>query len=104
MEYIEEIIIIIQEIASGNFSARINIRGDNENLDSIANGINMLGEEIEYLFNKRITFEVNLKKKVKNLENTVDFTRETEIRIIEIMKEVDNLRKELDLPAKYFID
>ncbi|MEE9190616.1 MAG: PAS domain-containing sensor histidine kinase [Candidatus Neomarinimicrobiota bacterium] len=42
-----DIIGVIQKIASGSFSARAPINNVDDNLDAIAMGINMLGEEIE---------------------------------------------------------
>ena len=42
--------------------------------------------------------------KIKDLKGTVDFTRDTEIRIIHMMEEVDELRKKLNMPAKYFYE
>ena len=101
MDYIDEIIKVIQKIASGDFSVRVNIEGNDENLDSIANGVNMLAEEIQVLFDKHKTYETMLSDKIKDLQTTVDFTSDTEIRMISMMQEIDDLRKQLNMPPKY---
>lgn len=52
-QYIQKILTGIQKIRAGDFNSRIDILGNNERLDSIASGINMLGEEFErMLFEK----------------------------------------------------
>lgn len=46
-EQLEQINILVLELASGNFNFRINTLGENDELDSIVTGINMLGEELQ---------------------------------------------------------
>ena len=69
MEYTEEIIKVLQQIASGNFKARVNIRQDHEEFDAIAVGINMLAEEISVLITILVNDERELMLKLKDLED-----------------------------------
>ena len=65
---IEEIFRAIQEVASGNFSARINISEKLDELDGISTGINMLAEEIELRIEKFAEEKEIQKKTIEQLQ------------------------------------
>jgi len=65
---IEEILDTILKIASGQFLAKVPIYGENDNLDAIAQGINMLGEEIE----SRITTQIQNTKEIQELASKLE--------------------------------
>jgi methyl-accepting chemotaxis protein len=102
MGYVEEIMDAVMKISQGDFSARIDIRGMDDTLDTIANGVNMLAEELKALIDQHDTYEAVLNSKINDLKCTVEFAQETEIRMIHLKKEVDELRKQLNLHPKYF--
>ncbi len=63
--HIEEILNTIQQIACGQFSNRAPIYNEEDSLDAIAVGINMLGEEIE----ARIISQNKHSKELNDLAN-----------------------------------
>jgi signal transduction histidine kinase len=53
-DIIENLLTTIQKIASGDFSARATISGENQQLDAIIVGINMLAEELQAKTNEQL--------------------------------------------------
>ncbi len=84
---IEGLIGIVQQIAAGNFSARAPIV-NNEELDALSTGINMLAEELS-------AREGDLHKKVKELQDLNQLFVNRELKMVDLKREIDELRKEV---------
>ncbi|KPK87352.1 MAG: hypothetical protein AMS27_02630 [Bacteroides sp. SM23_62_1] len=67
---IEEIIQVIQNIASGNYSSRVSISNKKDEIDGIGTGINMLSEEVENMINQLARENLHLQDLVKKLKET----------------------------------
>ena len=66
--HIEEILDAILKIASGRYLFKVPIYNKNDNLDAIAQGINMLGEEIE----SKITEQIQDNRELKELSSKME--------------------------------
>ena len=94
-KFIEEIIDVIQKIASGDFSIKISLSEEQCPLDPIASGINMLSEEIE-------AHQQQLKNKIEELEKYKKITVNRELKMTELKKEIDSLLKKYGEGPKYY--
>lgn len=66
-QYLENLLKTIQSIASGDFNSRINDQSEDEILNVVGLGINMLGEEITKIFEKQQKIQEELTEKNKML-------------------------------------
>ena len=66
--HIEEILDAILKIASGRYLFKVPIYNKNDNLDAVAQGINMLGEEIE----SKITEQIQDNRELKELSSKME--------------------------------
>ena len=73
---IDEIVAVIQNIASGNYSSRIKIGDNLDEIDGISTGINMLSEEVENLIAK-------LNNENKRLQETIEILEATSFQLTE---------------------
>ncbi len=67
---IKEIIRVLQNIAAGKFSSRINVSDSKDEIDGIASGINILSEKVGNMTNRLTRENLQLRKVVKTLEDT----------------------------------
>src|SRR4030042_2244312 len=67
---IEEIIKVIQDIATGNYLSRIKISGRKDDIDSIAAGINMLAEEVKDKVALQSRVSLRLAEMIKQLQES----------------------------------
>ena len=67
---IDQIIEVIQKIAAGNYSSRIDISDTKDEIDGICTGINMLAEEVENLIVQLNKENEKLQETVLKLQNT----------------------------------
>ena len=87
--YLEEILDAIQKIALGDFKVKIRVNESNDELNSIAIGINMLNEEL-YSMNQE------LQKKINDLKVMNDLMVGRELKMIELKKEVESLKRQIN--------
>ncbi len=67
---IDQIIEVIQKIAAGNYTSRINISDAKDEIDAICTGINMLSEEVENLILKLHNENKKLQDSIGKLQST----------------------------------
>ncbi|MBL7112107.1 MAG: PAS domain S-box protein, partial [Bacteroidales bacterium] len=67
---IDQIIEVIQKIAAGNYTSRINISDAKDDVDGICTGINMLSEEVERLIVKLNEENERLQETIEKLQST----------------------------------
>jgi len=75
---IEEIIKVIHEIAAGNYLARINISDRVDEIDKIAEGINLLSEEVKDKVSLQSRVSLRLAEMIKQLQESKKKQAKTE--------------------------
>ena len=83
---IDQIIEVIQKIAAGNYTSRINISGTKDEIDGISTGINMLSEEVENLIVILNEENERLQETVKKLQSTSNQLSESEALFSKIFR------------------
>lgn len=97
---INEMTETVMNVARGNYSAQIELTGKNDDLDSLAIGINIMIEDIQANVNQ-------IKEKIEELENTelatlniLEDFQETILNLEKAEKEIGNKNKELAATQK----
>src|SRR4030042_1429406 len=92
---INEMIGAIMQVARGNFSIRIKLSDKNDDLDSLAMGINMMIEDIESK-QKRVTERTNeLETSKKQLNEKVTELKQSETATLNIMEDLQETTRKL---------
>ena len=94
--FIKETLDVIRKLASGDFSTRLKISDEKNEIDAVSLGINMLAEELA-------SRQLDVERKIENLENYQEIFEDREIKMIELKKEIDDLRKKYGEEIKYKI-
>jgi PAS domain S-box-containing protein len=67
---IEEIIKVIKDLATGNYLSRVNISNRNDDIDKIAEGINLLAEEVKDKVSLQSRVSLRLAEMIKQLQES----------------------------------
>lgn len=86
---IDEMIAIIMQVARGDYSVQVKLSGENDDLDSLAMGINMLADDIRNNIKEAERNQEKLKEKIEELEKN-------ELAALNIMEELHDTTKELE--------
>lgn len=87
-ERVAAILDITQQIASGNFSARIHISDTMDELDALGTSINMLAEELG-------TRDAQIQKQMSEMQKFNKMFVDRELKMTELKEEISELRKEI---------
>ncbi len=104
-ERIAGIIEVISRVARGDYSVQAELSGQNDEIDSLALGINMMIDDITSLFNelnsakelleKKVTERTTeLENKIKELKDFNDLAVGREIKMIALEKELKKLKNQ----------
>ena len=88
-ERLDAILVMLESIASLNFSRRLTISSKVDGIDAVASGLNMLSEELEASVVEKSKLEASAKALNEALENTK-----------RTLKELERARPQLALQAR----
>ena len=99
---VNEMIDAVVRVARGDYSVQIECSGRNDDLDSLAIGINMMTNDIERDVIELKQAEKKLEGKMESLEKFANVTVDRELRMVEMKKEVDELLKKVGEKPRYY--
>jgi PAS domain S-box-containing protein len=80
----EEIIKVIQDITEGNYLSRVKISSHNDDIDTIASGINLLAEEVKDKVSLQSRVSLRLAEMIKELQES----RKKQVKTEELFRKV----------------
>ena len=99
---INETIDAVMRIARGDYSVHIETSDKNDELDSLAVGINMMIEDIKDNVKELEEARETLYERVEELEKFKKVTIDRELKMIEMKKEVDSTLIKYGEKPKYY--
>lgn len=90
-----QILDVIQKVASGDFSAQVEISDKKDEFDSVAMGINMMIDDLKCNFEKEKAAAEELAARNKELEMFHDLAIGRELKMGKMAKELEELRKKV---------
>src|SRR4030042_5894367 len=81
---IEEIIKVIQDIATGNYLSRVEISDRKDDIDTIATGINMLAEEVK----DKVSLQARVSLRLADIIKQLQESRKQQLKTEELFRKV----------------